>query len=45
MVRIGLIGFGQQGKLYASILSGTLPCDCNHYNCLLEQKIQEEAAQ
>ena len=23
MVRIGLIGFGQQGKLYAAILSGT----------------------
>lgn len=22
MVRIGLIGFGQQGKLYAGILSG-----------------------
>ena len=23
MVRFGIIGFGQQGKLYASILSGT----------------------
>ena len=39
MVRIGLIGFGQQGKLYAAILSGTplpgMPPIAKPENCVL----------
>ena len=48
MLRLGIIGFGQQGRLYASILTGwtgqevTLPCSNVLYNQYLDEKIHKE---
>ena len=55
MLRIGIVGFGQQGKLYAAILSGItfsgMPSIAKPENCVLTavsarneaQKVQIEA--